>query len=122
MKQQRNEVEAMTIICNIQQMQQLVYGKQFTYEQFNGNSIDELRTLQEQLIQEYNQYIKAKQVFSYIGLPATIKIYARIIENLGEEWKHNKEMAEVCKRDAEILRDAAARIDKPLHETETTTL
>ena len=51
MKQnKRDEVEAMTIICNIQQMQYMIYGEQFTYEQFNGNSIEELRTLQEQII------------------------------------------------------------------------
>ena len=55
---QRNEIEAMNIICNIQAMQQIVYGKQFEYEKFKGNTIEELRKLQEQMIIEYNQTFK----------------------------------------------------------------
>ncbi len=53
-KQNRNEIEAMTIICNIQMMQDKVYGKKFEYKQFNGNSIDELYKLQDAMIKEYN--------------------------------------------------------------------
>lgn len=55
---QRNEVEAMTIICNIQAMQQKIYGKQFAYKQFKGNTIEELRKLQDQMIIEYNKTFK----------------------------------------------------------------
>ena len=54
----RNELEAMTIICNIQQMQKVCYGQSFDYNQFNGNSIDELRDLQNSLIPLYNKAIK----------------------------------------------------------------
>ena len=50
----RNEIEAMTIICNIQMMQEKVYGSKFEYYQFNGNTIDELRNLQDAMIKEYN--------------------------------------------------------------------
>lgn len=50
----RNEIEAMTIICNIQMMQDKIHGKHFEYNQFNGNSIDELRDLQDRMIIEYN--------------------------------------------------------------------
>ena len=50
----RNEIEAMTIICNIQMMQDKVYGKHFNYDRFAGNSIEELRELQDQMIKEYN--------------------------------------------------------------------
>lgn len=35
---QRNEIEAMNIICNIQAMQQKIYRKQFAYKQFKGNN------------------------------------------------------------------------------------
>lgn len=53
-KTNRNEFEAMTIICNIQMMQDKVYGSRFEYDQFNGNTIEELRELQEKMIKEYN--------------------------------------------------------------------
>lgn len=49
--------EKMQVICNIQLMQEKVYGKSFEYEKFNGNTIDELRQLQEDLIKEYNKSI-----------------------------------------------------------------
>ena len=51
---ERNEIEAMTIICNIQMMQDKVYGERFDYDRFKGNSIEELRELQDQMIKEYN--------------------------------------------------------------------
>lgn len=54
------EVEAMTIIINIQAMQEKIQGKRFEYEQFNGNTLEELRELQEWLIPEYNKAV-AKQ-------------------------------------------------------------
>jgi len=50
----RDEAEAMTIIINIQMMQDKVHGKHFEYYQFNGNTIEELRELQEAMIKEYN--------------------------------------------------------------------
>lgn len=50
----RDEVEAMTIICNIQMMQDKIHGQHFEYYQFNGNTIEELRQLQENTIKEYN--------------------------------------------------------------------
>lgn len=50
----RDEIEAMTIICNIQMMQEKVHGKSFYHWQFNGNTIEELRDLQENMIKEYN--------------------------------------------------------------------
>lgn len=50
----RNEIEAMSIICNIRLMQEKVYGKAFDYDSFNANTIDELRTLQDNMIAEYN--------------------------------------------------------------------
>ena len=114
MKQnKRDEVEAMTIICNIQQMQYMIYGEQFTYEQFNGNSIEELRTLQEQIIQEYNQSVKIKQVLGYLGLATTLKCMARIITDLGDSWT-DADMKAICKRDAAILTDAAEKVNTTL--------
>ena len=46
------EAEAMTIICNIQTMQSVVHGRCFEYGDFNGNSLDELRNLQSEMIRE----------------------------------------------------------------------
>lgn len=61
MKQLRNETEAMTIICNIQNMQRIAYGNCFEYNDFDGNSIEELRKLQDEMIPIYNNSInKAK--------------------------------------------------------------
>lgn len=54
----RNEIEAMTVICNIQMMQDKVHGKHFEYDQFNGNSIEELRDMQDRMIVEYNNTFK----------------------------------------------------------------
>ena len=39
-------------------MQTKIYGKQFEYKQFKGNSIEELRELQNSLIVEYNNTFK----------------------------------------------------------------
>lgn len=52
------ESEAMTIICNIQAMQSRLYGDSFSYNSFNGNSLAELRELQDRLIPEYNESLK----------------------------------------------------------------
>lgn len=57
---QRNEIEAMTVIINIQMMQDKVYGKRFEYDDFKGNSIEELRELQDKMIIEYNNTFKTK--------------------------------------------------------------
>lgn len=54
----RNEILAMTVICNIQAMQLKVYGKSFKYEDFNANTEDELMKLQEDLIPLYNNSLK----------------------------------------------------------------
>jgi hypothetical protein len=51
---ERNEIEAMNVIINIQQMQRIMYGKSFLYNDFNANTIEELRTLQDSLIIVYN--------------------------------------------------------------------
>jgi len=59
-KNWEEEVEAMTIICNIQAMQSRLYGDNFSYDSFNGNSLEELRKLQDTLIPEYNAAVKAK--------------------------------------------------------------
>jgi hypothetical protein len=58
----RNEIEAMDIIINIQCMQDCIYGKRFTYYQFNGNSVEELRKLQDSLIIEYNKTFNENRV------------------------------------------------------------
>lgn len=50
----RDEAEAMTLICNIQMMQDKVHGEHFEYFRFNGNTIDELRNLQNEMVKEYN--------------------------------------------------------------------
>lgn len=55
---ERNEIEAMPVIINIQMMQDKVYGKHFEYYQFNGNTIEELRELQDAMIKEYNESFK----------------------------------------------------------------
>lgn len=54
-KQARPEIEAMYVIINIQQMQKVIYGKSFAYDDFNANTIEELRNLQDKLIPEYNK-------------------------------------------------------------------
>ena len=51
---ERDEIEAMTIIVNIQMMQDKVHGKHFEYYQFNGNTVNELRNLQDEMVKEYN--------------------------------------------------------------------
>mgnify|MGYP003502686452 CR=1 FL=1 len=55
---QRNEIEAMDIIINIQMMQDKVSGEHFQYDQFSGNTIEELRNLQEIMIKQYNESFK----------------------------------------------------------------
>lgn len=55
---ERNETEAMNIIINIQTMQDALYGKHFEHADFNGNTIDELREIQDELIVLYNKHIK----------------------------------------------------------------
>jgi len=58
MKNNRNEIEAMGVIVNIQMMQEKVYGKKFEYKQFKDNTIEELRNLQDRMIIEYNNTFK----------------------------------------------------------------
>jgi len=55
-KTSRNEIEAMYVICNIQQMQKCIYGKSFAYDDFKGNTIEELNDLQNSLIPLYNEW------------------------------------------------------------------
>ena len=62
----RNEIESMTIICNIQMMQDKIYGSHIEHFWFNGNTIDELRNLQDELIKEYN---KSKVRASRLSFP-----------------------------------------------------
>lgn len=45
----------MNLICNIQMMQNKIYGRSFPFEDFDGNSIKELEALQELMISEYNE-------------------------------------------------------------------
>lgn len=52
------EIEAMHIICNIQAVQDKIHGNHFKYEEFNANTIEDLRRLQELLVKEWNQYLK----------------------------------------------------------------
>jgi len=54
----RNEIEAMTIIINIQMMQNKIYGSSFEHSFFEVNTIDELRTLQSDLLIQYNKTVK----------------------------------------------------------------
>lgn len=56
--EKRNEIEAMQLIVNIQMMQDKVHGSHFEYPQFNGNTIEELRNLQDAMIKEYNATFK----------------------------------------------------------------
>lgn len=60
-KEARNEAEAMTIIINIQTIQEKVHGKRFEYEDFEANSIDELRLLQDIMVAEWNAHLKDKK-------------------------------------------------------------
>lgn len=57
---QRNEIEAMSIICNIQSMQKVVWGYPAKYEQYKDNSVDELRAIQNELIKAYNEKVRSK--------------------------------------------------------------
>ena len=59
-KNWEEEAEAMTIICNIQAMQSRLYGDNFSYDSFNGNSLAELRALQDRLIPDYNAAVKQR--------------------------------------------------------------
>lgn len=54
----RNEIEAMQLIVNIQMMQDKVHGSHFEYSQFNDNTIEDLRHLQDEMIKEYNATFK----------------------------------------------------------------
>lgn len=56
----RDEIQAMTIICNIQAMQNVIYGKSFEYADFSANTIAELYNLQNSLIEEYNNAVITK--------------------------------------------------------------
>jgi len=54
----RDEIKAMSVICNIQAMQTKIYGKCFSYSAFASNTLDELHELQDSLIPEYNATFK----------------------------------------------------------------
>lgn len=61
----RNEIEAMSIICNIQAMQQTIHGEYFEHASFAGNTVDELRELQSSLIPLYNKALAENKDLSY---------------------------------------------------------
>ena len=52
------KVQAIQIIVNIQTMQEKIYKRRFSFEEFQGNTLDELRELQNNLIDEWNNAIK----------------------------------------------------------------
>jgi hypothetical protein len=58
MKNNRNEIEAMGVIVNIQMMQEKVNGKSWEYKQFKNYDIEQLRNLQDKMIVEYNNTFK----------------------------------------------------------------
>lgn len=57
---QRNEIEAMNIICNIQAMQKVIWGEGAKYEQYKSNTVDELRAIQTELLKAYNEKLTSK--------------------------------------------------------------
>jgi len=52
------QAEAMQIICNIQAMQDKIHGIHYSFQQFEGNTIAELRELQNLMIEEWNKTFK----------------------------------------------------------------
>jgi hypothetical protein len=52
------QAEAMQIICNIQTMQDKIHGVHYSFEQFVGNTLAELRELQNLMIEEWNKTFK----------------------------------------------------------------
>lgn len=57
---QRNEIEAMDIICNIQAMQKAIWGDAARYDQYKNNTVDELRAIQSELLKAYNEKLATK--------------------------------------------------------------
>jgi hypothetical protein len=57
---QRNEIEAMDIICNIQAMQRAIWGDAARYDQYKNNTVDELRAIQSELLKAYNEKLATK--------------------------------------------------------------
>lgn len=57
---QRNEIEAMDIICNIQAMQKAIWGDAARYDQYKSNTVDELRAIQTELLKAYNEKLTSK--------------------------------------------------------------
>lgn len=49
------QVEAMQLIINIQTMQERIYKRRFSFQEFQGNTLDELRELQNNIINEWNK-------------------------------------------------------------------
>lgn len=52
------QVEAMQLIINIQTMQERIYKRRFSFEEFQGNTLNELRELQNNIINEWNSAVK----------------------------------------------------------------
>ena len=52
------KVQAMQLIINIQTMQEKIYKRRFNFEEFQGNTLDELMELQNNIIEEWNNTIK----------------------------------------------------------------
>ena len=59
-KNWEEEAEAITLIGNIQAMQTSLYGQCFDFDKFNGNTLEELRIIQDKLIPEYNNALRNK--------------------------------------------------------------
>lgn len=52
------QAEAMQIICNIQTIQDKIHAQHYSFEQFTGNTLAELRELQNLMIIEWNKTFK----------------------------------------------------------------
>ena len=52
------KVEAMQLIINIQTMQERIYERRFSFNEFTGNTLAELRELQNNIINEWNKTLK----------------------------------------------------------------
>lgn len=57
-KTAEENIQSMSVIINIQMMQERIYGKSFEYNQFNGNTLDELYDLQNKMIEIYNNHLR----------------------------------------------------------------
>ena len=63
----------MSAICNIQTMQEKIHGNHFGYDEFNGNTTDEIYSLQDEMIKEYNAWLKAAKIHPLQALANKLK-------------------------------------------------